>query len=106
VYDPTSDSFVVVWTDLRNDANGDFMCDAGESACLDIWGLSIPRISKIPGSEKALVSDSGHQFEAILGKGGGKLLLFWIDGAIALGDNGSQNLTSPNVERALVITAP
>ena len=102
-YDPTAGGrFVVVWTDLRNDANGNLACDAGEGTCMDVWGQTFV-FDSTPGVEARLVSDAGNQFEAALGAGGGKLLLLWDHGVLP---NGSGSLTSPNVERDLVITAP
>ncbi len=73
-------NYLVTWTDYRNDANRNGVCDPGEGTCWDIYGQFISRTGSLIGTEFPIVKDSGNQFVSPLVFGGGKYLVVWTSG--------------------------
>ncbi|MBI5361697.1 MAG: hypothetical protein HZA53_00870 [Planctomycetes bacterium] len=78
-------NFLVSWTDLRNDANDDFVCDTGEGTCIDVLGRRVSPAGALVGGEVLLGFGPGSQFLSPLAAGAGKVLSAWADGDVASG---------------------
>jgi hypothetical protein len=57
--------YLAAWTDLRNDADGNWSCDSGEGKCIDIYGQLISPTGNLVGSEFIIDNDSGNQLAFI-----------------------------------------
>ena len=55
-------NFLVTWTDLRSDADGDMVCDPNEGSCMDIYGRYFNTSGAPVGAEFAVSTDPGDQF--------------------------------------------
>lgn len=77
-------NWIVTWTDMRNDANGNWQCDAGEGTCWDIFGRLLDSSGLPMGVEWPIVADSGDQFASPTARGVGKYLMTWIEGSFQL----------------------
>jgi len=73
-------SFLVTWTDMRNDLNGDFICDGDEGTCLDIRGQFLSQSGDLLGLEFAINEGPGNQFASPVSFGGSKYLIVWASG--------------------------
>ncbi|MCK9362911.1 MAG: hypothetical protein M0P74_04860 [Syntrophales bacterium] len=60
-------NYLVSWTDLRNDANGDWVCDVSEGTCSDVRGQLVSASGAPVGSEFIINSDPGNQMGGIGG---------------------------------------
>ena len=54
-------NYLVSWTDMRNDANGNWTCDAEEGTCSDIYGQFVSKSGALLGSEFIINNDEGNQ---------------------------------------------
>lgn len=68
-------NFLIVWTDFNNDTNSNFICDAGEEPCLDVYGRYIDTTGSPSGSEFAINTNPDNQVGFLTGYGGGKHLV-------------------------------
>ncbi len=75
-------NYLVAWTDLRNDANGDFVCDAGEGSCLDIRGQFLTKSGALSSPEIVINAESGNQFVSPVAHTGSRFLVAWADGDV------------------------
>ena len=73
-------SFLVTWTDMRNDLNENFTCDGGEGTCLDIRGQFLSQSGGLVGSEFTINEDPGNQFVSPVSFGGSKYFVVWTSG--------------------------
>ena len=55
------DGFLVTWTDMRNDANGDGACDVGEGTCWDLGGQFIDGAGALVGANFVISSAPNNQ---------------------------------------------
>jgi hypothetical protein len=76
--------FLATWTDLRNDLNGDWVCDPGEGTCADLYAQYIDSAGVLLGDEWPLVQGDGNQFGSPVTPGAGRYLLSWTDGLFPL----------------------
>lgn len=73
--------FMVTWTDLRNDANNDLVCDPGEGTCLDLYGQIVDRYGVLSGGEIPISTDADNQWISTVERGdAGGYLVAWVDG--------------------------
>jgi hypothetical protein len=80
-----SGKYLAAWTDLRNDANRDFVCGSSEGTCMDIYGQTVTMSGTTAslGAEAALVADAKAQFGSPMAiSSGGKILMVWVSGDI------------------------
>ena len=70
--------FLVTWTDSRNEINGDFVCDAGEGTCLDVYGQFVSPSGAVAGSEFLINGEADNQIGAPVVFGAGKFLAVWV----------------------------
>jgi hypothetical protein len=76
-------NYLITWTDMRNDANMNSQCDAGEATCWDIYGRYLASDGASLGAEWAIVERNDDQFASPVAFGAGKYLMAWTDGAMA-----------------------
>lgn len=81
-------NYLVTWTDMRNDANNNITCDAGEGTCWDIYGQYVSKSGTLVGSEFVINNDSDNQVGGVVGFNGGKYFVI-VDTGIAPGTSGS-----------------
>jgi len=62
-----------------NDANSNFVCEAGEGTCLDVYGQFLSSAGSLVGTNFAVVADPGHQGQSPVAWGAGKYLTAWAD---------------------------
>jgi hypothetical protein len=84
----SGDGYLVAWTDMRNDTNGNFLCDDGEATCLDIYGQYLSRSGELLGSEVEINTETGNQLISPLVHGIGTYLVIWVDGDTIDGEVG------------------
>lgn len=72
--------FLVVWTDLRNQLDDNFICDPGEGTCLDIYGRFLSQSGSLLGSEFTINEDPGNQFVAPVAFGASRYMVVWTSG--------------------------
>lgn len=72
-------NYLVVWTDMRNDANKNWVCDSNEETCWDIYGQYVSTSGTLSGSEFVINNDAGNQLGFVT-YGGGKYLVIINDG--------------------------
>ena len=75
-------SWLVTWTDMRNDGNGNWQCDSNEGTCLDVYGRVIGATGAWMGDEWPIITWPEDQFASPVACGGGLYLLAWCDGII------------------------
>lgn len=63
---------LVTWSDSRNDANRNGVCDAGEATCWDIYGQYVSTSGDRVGSEFVINADPGNQIGGIMRTSGDK----------------------------------
>lgn len=73
---------LVTWTDLRNDRNGNWICEAGDGTCADLYGQYLDLTGALVGDEWPMILLAGDQFGSPVSYGSGKYLLSWTDGAL------------------------
>ena len=73
-------TYLITWTDTRNDANGDFVCDGGEGSCIDIRGRAFTRSGSPEGPEVKINAEPGNQLVSPVVYGGSRFLVAWTDG--------------------------
>jgi hypothetical protein len=73
-------NYLVTWTDLANDTNGNFACESGEGTCVDIYGQLVSPSGSLVGVNFAVTTRPGSQGQSPVAYGGGKYLVAWIDG--------------------------
>jgi hypothetical protein len=73
-------SFLVTWSDMRNDLDGDSICDGGEGTCQDIRGQFLSQSGSLLGSEFMINEDPGNQFVSPVAFGASKYLIVWTSG--------------------------
>jgi hypothetical protein len=81
-------NYLVTWTDLRNDTNGNLSCDPGEGTCWDIYAQFVSPIGSLVGSEFPINADPGDQGISPVVFGAGKYLVAWGDRGISGGAPG------------------
>jgi hypothetical protein len=77
---------LVAWVDMKNDVNGNGICDAGEGSCWDIYGQYVGKDGALVGSKFAINTDAGNQIGGV-GCAGGKCLAL-VSSGIVLGSGG------------------
>mgnify|MGYP000487923451 CR=1 FL=1 len=70
-------NYLVIWTDLANDANGNFSCDSGEGTCIDLYGQFLSASGSLVGTNFAVLVDPDNQAQSPVAYGGGKYLVAW-----------------------------
>lgn len=75
-------NYLVTWTDSRNDANGNSVCDAGEGTCTDIYGQYVNTAGVLVGTEFVINDDPGDQLGVVAGFSGWKYLVLINDGVV------------------------
>src|SRR5205814_1555470 len=73
-------NYLVTWTDLANDTNGDFVCDPGEGSCEDVHGQFVSAAGALVGENMLITPDAGIQAKSPTGFGAGKYLVAWTGG--------------------------
>ena len=68
-------NYLVTWTDSRNDANKNGVCDPGEGTCDDIYGQLVSKSGALSGSEFIINNDVGNQLGLVTGFNNGKYLV-------------------------------
>jgi hypothetical protein len=61
-------NYLISWTDMRNDTNGNWACDAGEETCWDIRGQFVSKSGVVVGSEFIINKDPGDQLGGFSGQ--------------------------------------
>lgn len=61
-------NYLVSWVDMRNDINGNWVCDAGEGTCSDIYGQFVSKSGTLIGAEFTINNDAGNQIGGWLGQ--------------------------------------
>jgi len=74
--------WLVTWTDMANDANGNQTCDPGEQSCWDLWGRYLTPLGTPMGAEWPIVTWNDDQFGTALALGAGKFLMVFNDGTM------------------------
>ncbi|OGW03496.1 MAG: hypothetical protein A2Z59_11020 [Nitrospinae bacterium RIFCSPLOWO2_02_39_17] len=77
-------NFLVTWSDGRNDADHDGICDAGEGTCWDVYGQYISKSGALVGSEFVINNDADNQLGFVTGFNAGKYLVI-VDTGVTLG---------------------
>lgn len=72
-------NYLAVLHDWSNDTNGDFVCDAGEGTCWDLYGQYISVTGSV-GSAFTVDIDAGNQVSFVIVYGGSKYLVVIDDG--------------------------
>lgn len=73
-------NFLVTWTDLSNDANGNFGCDIDEGLCADVAGQLVHVSGALVGPNFAITADAGSQGQSPTVFGAGRYLVAWTSG--------------------------
>lgn len=74
-------NYLSTWTDMRNDANKDAVCDSGEGTCIDIYGQYISKSGTLVNSEFVISNDAGNQWGWVAGFNNGKYLVLEDSGS-------------------------
>lgn len=75
-------NYLVTWTDLQTDTNGDFACDPGEGLCADVAGQLVSAAGALVGSNFAVTADAGHQVQSPAVFGAGRYLVVFTDAVV------------------------
>ena len=70
-------NYLVTWTDIANDANGDFVCDPGEGTCADVYGQFVSPLGARVGTTFAVAVGAENQSQSPVAYGAGKYLVAW-----------------------------
>lgn len=54
-------NYLAVWMDVKNDANWNSTCDAGEGTCWDVYGQYIGKDGALVGNKITISTDAGNQ---------------------------------------------
>ena len=81
-------NYLISWTDMRNDANGNWACDDGEGTCLDIRGQFVSKSGARVGSEFIIDNDTGNQLGGFTGQAVNERLLGIINTGVAISGTG------------------
>jgi hypothetical protein len=87
-------SYLVTWTDGRNDANKNALCDPGEGTCDDIYGQLISKSGALVGSEFGIYNDVGNQIGGVTGFNAGKYLVLVNSGTSGMGGGASPGVSA------------
>jgi large repetitive protein len=68
-------NYLVTWTDLQNDADGNFACDPGEGLCADVAGQLVSAAGALVGANFAVTADTGNQGQSPTAFGAGRYLV-------------------------------
>jgi hypothetical protein len=74
-------NFLVTWSDLSADTNGNFNCDPGEGLCLNVQGQFVSAAGALVGETMLLTPDAGFQAKSPVAFGAGKYLVGFISRA-------------------------
>ncbi len=77
-------NYLISWTDMRNDANGNLVCDAGEGTCMDIYGQFVSKSGALVGSEFIINNDVGNQMGGFAGQAVNGRLLGMINTGVTI----------------------
>jgi hypothetical protein len=73
-------NWLVSWSDFRNDTNVNFVCEAGEGTCADVYGRFVTAGGGTLGAEFPLRVASGDQTISPMACGANKHLVAWTEG--------------------------
>ena len=79
-------NYLVIWTDLANDTNGNFVCEPAEGTCADVYGQLVSPSGTTVGANFGVEVDAGNQGQSPVAYGAGKYLAAWARGFDATGD--------------------
>lgn len=93
-------NWLVGITDMRNDADLDFLCDPGEGSCHDAYAQVVSKTGIPISTRYPITTAAGNQFGGVAGYGGGAFLLvinYWDTYGGAVGDvRGALATVPPN----------
>ena len=69
--------FLVTWTDLANDLDGEFDCDPGEGSCADIHGRFVDLAGNLVGDAWPLVTEPSSQLVSPVAFDGSRYFMAW-----------------------------
>jgi hypothetical protein len=73
-------NYLVTWTDLRNDANANFVCDPGEGSCVDVLGQLVSAAGALVGANFPVTEDPGAEGQSPTVFGAGRYLVVFTSG--------------------------
>lgn len=76
-------NYLAVWIDGKNDTNGNFICDANEGTCWDVYGQYISKAGALVGNKIAISTDAGNQMGGVMSFNGKTFV--GISSGIAIG---------------------
>lgn len=79
-------NYLAVWIDAKNDANGNFICDAGEGTCWDVYGQYIGKDGALVGNKITVSTDAGNQVGGVTSFNGKSYV--GISSGIVMGEGG------------------
>lgn len=94
-------SYLAAWIDMKNDANGNSICDSGEGSCWDMYGRYMGKDGKLLGGKFVISTDAGNQMGGA-GFVNGKYMAI-VNSGVVMGQGGISQVASAN---ALFITPP
>lgn len=94
-------NYLATWVDMKNDANGNGTCDAGEGTCWDLFGQYVSTSGSLVGSKVTIDAFDGNQMGGV-GFVNGKYLAL-INNGVVMGENG---IVSVEGTYGLFITPP
>lgn len=94
-------NYMAAWMDMKNDANGNAVCDTGEGTCWDMYGQYISQDGKLVGGKIVINTDAGNQMGGV-GFANGKYMAI-VNSGVVMGQGGINQVGSAN---ALFITPP
>jgi len=78
--------YLVTWTDSRNDANRDNVCDVGEGTCADVWGQYLSMSGASFGSAFPIAAEAGNQVFSPVTFAAGRYMMVWNSGVTITSD--------------------
>jgi hypothetical protein len=81
-------NYLVSWTDMRNDANGNWACDTGEGTCMDIRGQFVNKSGVVVGAEFIISNAAGNQLGGLGGQAVNGKLFGLINTGLAMSGEG------------------
>jgi hypothetical protein len=109
VFDGTH--YLVTWTDMRNDTNGNWVCDTGEGTCWDIYGQYVSKTGALVGPPFVVNNDPGSQLGGIAGFANGKFFglintgISASPGHVTWGDVYGILMNSANPDTSILLSA-
>lgn len=79
-------NYLAIWMDAKNDTNGNFVCDAGEGTCWDVYGQYIGKDGALLGSKITVSADAGNQMGGVMSFNGKTFV--GISSGITMGSGG------------------